>query len=276
MDTKKAIILGIITTILIAGVAGAVVLVNRTQDTRSKAQTATGGAGDACQPPGAATGVLIEFPYCQEGSTLECSFTQASCSWDTVTGAVSYNVKITHVETGTVVDNKTGVTTTRVVFPVIANNTYQCDVTAISSCGSSGSTGTDSLLCAVSGTIATPAPSAPPRATPPPTPIPTPKPTPPPVAMVCGQACDTNTPCQGGLVCAQTAKGQAYCTMPNYQTACVNNPSFAACCSAPLVTLTPGDKPPGSITPTLFLGLGGLIFVLFGGASLMFQGRKRK
>lgn len=277
MDTKKAIILGIVTTILIVGVAGAVVLVKRQQDNRSGAQT-NGGA--ACQPPGAVTGVIVEHPYCTDTSTLECSFNQASCSWDPVSGAVSYNVTVKNTNKGTVVDTKTGYTSTKLVFAVPETATYQCDVTAVNSCGSTGAIGSDSFLCEVGvqalpsptpGPSVTPRPSTPPPA---PTAIPTPKPSSAPITSACGQTCSTNTPCQTGLICSQTTKGQSYCAMPNYQNACVNNPSVATCCNAP-ITIT--QLPNSGVTEnTRLFWLAGLVFVVLGVISLKFQTSRRR
>ncbi len=133
----------------------------------------------SCQVPSVVSNVKVEYPSC-EGS--QCSFEQASCSWDALTGATSYAVKISQTESGEVVRNDTATSsTTKVVFSVVQNKTYQCDISAVNSCGT-GPAGTHSLLCAVEGVELTPTPV--PTSTPEPTiiaqitPIPTSAPAP--------------------------------------------------------------------------------------------------
>lgn len=109
------------------------------------------------QVPDTVTGVLVEYPECQGDS---CSFTQASCSWNAVSGASSYNYVITEVDTSTQIQSATvDSSTLRVVFPVTQERTYKCDVFATSSGGESGGTGTHSLLCSTEGLIDTPTPT---------------------------------------------------------------------------------------------------------------------
>jgi hypothetical protein len=139
----------------------------------------------ACQVPPVVTNVKVEYPSC-EGS--QCSFEQASCSWDGISGATSYAIKISQTESGEVVRNDTvASSTTKVVFSVVQNKTYECDVSAVNSCGT-GPAGIDSLLCAVQGVEATPTPTTP-VATPAPTiiaqvsPVPTTIPTIPPAVV---------------------------------------------------------------------------------------------
>lgn len=122
------------------------------------------------QVPDTVTGVLVEYPECVNGS---CSFSQASCSWNAVTGATSYNYTITEVDTNTQVQSSTVDTNTlRVVFPITQERTYRCDVFATNAQGSGGS-GTHSLLCSADGLL-DPTPTATPAATT--TPLPTKQP----------------------------------------------------------------------------------------------------
>lgn len=107
----------------------------------------------------------ISYPMIPSAQAqTQCAFDTASCSWDAVTGAASYNIKITQVESGTVIRNDSvGASTTRIVFPVIQGKTYQCDISAVNSCGATGGTGSHSLTCEVGGIFpsVTPIPTVP-------------------------------------------------------------------------------------------------------------------
>jgi hypothetical protein len=167
---------------------------------------------------------------------ISCSYNQASCSWDPTIGAVSYAVKVTEVESSNVVyNNQVQSSITRVVFNVTSGKTYKCDVTATNSCGSSGGTGTDSLLCAADGIPSfTPAPTSVASVAPTPTPAPTQTP------QACGYSpCVTDNNCQAGLVCVAASSGGKYCSRPEFQQACASSPSVTSCCSAPVVTAPP-------------------------------------
>jgi len=150
--------------------------------TITEAGTLTPTPTPSCQVPPVVTNVKVEYPSC-EGT--QCSFTQASCSWDAITGSTSYALKISQVESGEVVRNDSvNASTTRVVFSIVQNKTYQCDVSSVNSCGK-GPAGTHSLLCEVQGVVATPTPVRPtpvqptgPASTPVPTLVPTAIPTP--------------------------------------------------------------------------------------------------
>ena len=125
----------------------------------------------ACQTPAAVTGVTVTYPDCS-GST--CSFTTAGCSWNSATNASTYQIVVTEVDTGTQVTKQSvNASTTKLTFPVTAGRTYKCDVTGVNSCGQSGGTGTDSLLCQVEGgtpiPTATPVVARPPQTNLPPT-----------------------------------------------------------------------------------------------------------
>jgi hypothetical protein len=139
--------------------------------------TAAGGAatptgiGGTCQAPAAVSGVELSYPSCQG---TQCDFTQASCSWAAVNGAVSYSITVTQVETGSVTSTTT-VTAPTVTysFPVTQGQTYRCDITAVNACGASGVAGSAQALCAVDGQVASPQPTQPPQPTVPPQVIPT-------------------------------------------------------------------------------------------------------
>ena len=82
------------------------------------------------------------------------------------------------------------------------------------------STPTPNLIVQVPTSTGTPAPSA--------TPIP----------VACGtKGCDNTTnPCRDGLICVQANDGSNYCALPEFQTACRENPSHVDCCTAPAPT----------------------------------------
>ncbi len=129
---------------------------------------ATSVQSGTCSAPSAVQNVKVAFPGCNGD---QCSFTQASCSWDAVTGAASYNLKVTDTNTGTVVMNQSiSANTTSVLFNVTQGDTYKCDVAAVADCGTVGIASSDQLLCSVNGLL----PSVSPTTTPAPvTPAPT-------------------------------------------------------------------------------------------------------
>lgn len=107
--------------------------------------------------------------------------------------------------------------------------------------------------CEGSGPTKPPKPTDPPEPTDPPITItvtptntPTPTPTPP---LGCGDTpCETSADCGTGvgLSCVVASDGEGYCALPQYSTACAENPSVESCCTEPTPT-TP-------ITPTTPVG----------------------
>lgn len=204
-----------------------------------------------------------------------CTFDKASCSWDPVSGASSYNVKVTEVDSGNVVKTDSITSgTTKIVFPVTPGKTYKCEVTAVNSCGSTGGTGSDSLLCSVPGNTTSPSPTPKATPTPPPaTPAPVSTPTPSPVA--CGAGCNATTPCQPGLSCSQLAGGQSFCMNPAYQDACQKNPTVATCCQPPKIvqnTPKPTLPPAGDMDSTTAIAAAGVGLVVVAGFLLLKAG----
>lgn len=264
MDIKKALLV-FAPLVLIVGVIGVtVLLLSQPQDTRSSAQVPNlpaPTAVPACQTPAQVTNVRMSYPNCPENSQ-ECIFTEASCTWDAVTGATSYTVKATQVESGAVAKNETiSAPTTKIVFPVTAGKTYQCDVSAVNACGA-GAPGSDSLLCQVEAGPS-PSPSPVPVVTTAPTPVPTVN------YYTCGQpGCSATSPCINGLECVQTSGGQSYCTYPIYKTACQGSPSTTSCCSAPAQP-RPTLPPTGSTSTSIMLGAGLVLMMIIGGAFIL-------
>jgi hypothetical protein len=171
----------------------------------------------SCTTPPQVSTVEVNYPSC---AGAQCSFVEADCTWDAVSGAANYSVKITEVETGTVVKNVTaGGSATSYTFPVTQGKTYRCETSAVNACGTSGPAGVGEAICEVDGTL-DPVPSS--------TPTPTPTPSPSPVA--CGMSCTTSANCQTGYVCLKMPTGTGYCANPAYQQSCINNPSIDSCC----------------------------------------------
>lgn len=173
------IVIGGVVALSVVGVT--LYLMSQSQDTRSRAQipgtitptptTVPPNTLTASNPPGTPQNVLVEYPSCTD---LNCSFLEASCAWDPVTDATSYKLKVTEVDTGSVVYDQTQATSvSKIVFPVNQNKVYQCDVTALNADGQAGATGSHSLLCETDGIVE---PTTPPTVVPtiPPTKAPTP------------------------------------------------------------------------------------------------------
>lgn len=96
----------------------------------------------------------------------------------------------------------------------------------------------------------TPTPTNPPTPTTRPSNTPTPTVTPVPQPQTCGYTpCDdAGRPCANGLVCLLTSTGQKYCSKPEYESRCYDNPSQTSCCSEP--TPTPTTRPTNTPSPT--------------------------
>ncbi len=153
--------------IIVFAVLGFVVAKNTLTPKIVEAQT--------CTTPAQVQAVLLTFPYCDAGG--QCNFTQANCTWNASSDAASYQVTITNSTTSAQVLSQTiPVGTTNQVFSIENNNTYTCTVAAVNSCGTSGPTNANTLLCKVetliSPTVTVVVPTStpvPPQATPPPT-----------------------------------------------------------------------------------------------------------
>lgn len=199
---KKAIIILAVGVTVLLGLGVSVYLVTQQQDQRSRAaiptpakfptslptstptpaQTFATSGNDACPAPQQVSGVLVEYPGC-EGDT--CLFAQASCKWNVVADATSYNLVVTEVDTGNVVRNESiPSSTTKVVFPITQGNTYRCEVSATNACGSIGLSSTHELLCQADALIPTEPPPPPPTSTPKPTFTPAPTATATPTAII--------------------------------------------------------------------------------------------
>ncbi|KKU18190.1 MAG: hypothetical protein UX28_C0001G0046 [Candidatus Pacebacteria bacterium GW2011_GWA1_46_10] len=66
----------------------------------------------------------------------------------------------------------------------------------------------------------------------------------------CGYGpCDTDADCLDGLTCITADNGNTYCAQPEFEAACVANPSIASCCQEPTPTPTPTEEPTPTPTP---------------------------
>lgn len=135
-------------------------------------------AGATCTPAATPTGVKVAYPGCQNNS---CQYAQASCSWNSMPDAASYNYVVTEVETGSIIANTSvPAATTQVLFSITQGKTYKCDVTSVNSCGSASAVASDQLLCQTDAAIPTPTPTIGVLPSPTPTLMPTSTPTTPP------------------------------------------------------------------------------------------------
>jgi hypothetical protein len=280
---KRLLILLIVITLVVVAIPLTLFVLNQQQDIRSNASTQlsdTSGViptntpapavstapANACTLPTQVINVKMDYPANTGGTTY--NFTQASCTWQPVTGATSYSIKITQVESSSVVktDSVTGSTTTY-AFAVTPNNTYKCEISAVNACGT-GPAGSDQLLCKTD-TIpsSAPSPTVAPSVAPPAV-----------VGAACGSPCTNGTTCAAGLTCVTAANTTRYCAITAYQNACALSPSVGSCCTAPTsaiataapTLLIPTALPPtGVTTTTIWLGLGGIAVTIVGGLMLL-------
>lgn len=278
---KKTIIIISVTLFLLAAIGVGVYLALNPQDFFPSAQESTSSssssAGNSCPAPGTPATVTLSYPLCEapEGGGQEvCQFDKAGCTWESVSGAVKYNVKVTEVETGASIANQTiNAPTLKTSFPVVQGRTYKCEVSAVNNCGSAGGVNDDTLTCEVENFLS-PAPSAtpPPAVSTPPPATPTPTPLPIPSPLACGvQGCSSTVPCQNGFICVETPGGQNYCARSEYQSQCAKAPGISSCCEAPSPTPTPKPTlpPAGMLDNTLIIGGAGLGLVILGAAALL-------
>lgn len=81
-----------------------------------------------------------------------------------------------------------------------------------------------------------------------PTPSPTPEPTPEP--NECGASgCVEDTDCTGDLICVSALDGSNYCSIAEFQNACIADPSVTTCCSEPTATPTATSTPTATPEP---------------------------
>ncbi len=265
--SKTAIIAIILLSLgIIGGVGLGIVRLNNSRNIASSSQTTTDSertpssipaivtnvTAQSCTTPQQTGNVEVAYPSCNGAN---CSFVEANCTWDAVSGAANYSVKVTEVESNTVIKNVTvNGSTTTYTFPVTQGKTYRCEIAAVNACGTAGPTGSGEALCAVDGLTVSTAPSA--------TPVPSPTLTPSPSPLACGTSCDSTTDCKSGLICLKLATGTGYCANPAYQQACSQNPSVTTCCKAPPKPTPPPELPKsGLVDNTIAISAIGVLFV---------------
>lgn len=268
---KKVIIGTVIVIFLVIASAVGVYLAMNPQTFFSSAQQATttstssSSSGGSCPAPGTPATVTLTYPYCGDGQVgASCAFDKAACEWESVSSASSYNIKVTEVETGAIVKTD-NLSATNTSFPVVQGRTYKCEVSAVASCGSTGGTNSDTLLCETDALLSpTPTPTPPPPVAtpPPPPPVATPSP------IACGfTGCSATVPCATGYICIETSTGNNYCAMSQYQSQCYKGPGVTNCCQAPAPK--PTLPPAGEVDQTLIIGGAGLGLVILGAAALL-------
>ena len=284
--SNKVIISVVAVLVMLLAIGGGTYLVLNRQNLFSQAQQTsnttsnTTNQGASCPAPGTPSTVTLSYPLCESttpGGTEQCQFDKAGCVWEAVSGATKYSVKVTEVETGAnVATQSINAPTVKTSFPVVQGRTYKCEVSAVNSCGTTGGTNEDTLLCEADGffsptpapTAAPPPPPPAPVSTPTPTPLPTPTPTPTPEPLACGvQGCSTSIPCQTGFICVETSVGVNYCAKADYQSQCYRSPNNPSCCQAPAPK--PTLPPAGVLDQTLIIGGVGVGLVILGAAALL-------
>lgn len=221
--------------------------------------------------------LMREKPALPSRATETMCLATSFCSWSSDDTATSFNVKIKDQTTNTVVLEKT-TSEKKVYFTPIAGHTYKCFVTSVNSCGPGDETSSTSTCQLITGTPSptltpsetptptptgeiTSTPTATPTITPTPefsvtpgpsltptltltptkTLTPTPKTSATPIPVACGtKSCDNTTnPCRSGLNCVQANDGSNYCSLPEFEEACKENPTQQSCCTAPGNSPTP-------------------------------------
>lgn len=190
-----------------------------------------------CAVPAQPGNVLVEYPGC---SGDNCVLTQASCGWDAVTGATSYNITITEVDSGSVVKQETVTSNATYLFPVTQGKTYRCTVAAVNACGT-GASNSHELLCQVEGLTGN---------------------------VVCGQPCTSSSTCIAGTTCIPTSTGSSVCAIPGSNTACAAAPGVSTCCSVAPVVSNPPPPAAGTLEVTYVISALGVILLAGGGILL--------
>ncbi|MBT7929911.1 hypothetical protein HN682_08370, partial [Candidatus Peregrinibacteria bacterium] len=71
-----------------------------------------------------------------------------------------------------------------------------------------------------------------------------PTPTPTTIPSECGYTpCSEDLPCSDGLNCVATDDGESYCSLPEYEDACIADPSVETCCSEIIIITSCGFGP---------------------------------
>lgn len=130
-----------------------------------------------------------------------CIETQATCAWDPVPGAASYQYQIIDVESGGQIVNGVANGATQVTFNMTPGREYKCTVVAVNSCGT-GEPGEGTAACTPPTGTPTVPPSNTPTSPPTNTPIPSATPTVPPSTT----PLPTNTPTIPPSICPVPSK----------------------------------------------------------------------
>lgn len=180
MSKRNLIAIGVLFVVLLGAIFVTLLMISSNQDNRSSANTPddlfpvvtnppviVDTQDEGSTDPGPVESVSVNYPNV-DGDAVD--YTKASCTWDPNSNASQYSLKVTEVDTGTILKEElvnSGVTSD--VFNVVANNTYRCEVAAVNASGIPGVAGVDEQVCEVEAT-AQPSPTQPPvvPTTPPP------------------------------------------------------------------------------------------------------------
>ena len=165
-NSKKKIYIGVVIfALMLIGLAVGLYLVQQQQNAQQ----------DAAEPETTLEGDEFATPSATLIPTPACFSTTASCEWDALEGAGSYNYKVTLASNSAVIKEGTVESNvTEVEFDIEKNVTYKCEISAVNSCGE-GAPATATQAC-----VENPSPTVPPTV--PPTIPPTVPPTVPPTA----------------------------------------------------------------------------------------------
>lgn len=186
MGKKNLIAIGVLFFVLLGTIFTTLFLISSSQDTRSGAQTPPDPFptfppvvtdipvdvqdGDSSDP-GPVDNVSVNHPDV-EGDVVDYDF--ASCTWDSNLNAAQYHVKITEVDTETVLfDQLVDSGTLKERFGIVNGNTYRCEVAAVNASGVAGIAGVDEQVCEVEALAPsdTPSPTVPVATVAPTTPV---------------------------------------------------------------------------------------------------------
>lgn len=189
MGKKNLIAISVLFVVLLGTIFTTLFLISSSQDTRSGAQTPPDPFptfppvvtdipvdvqdGDGLDP-GPVENVSVNHPDV-EGDIVDYDF--ASCTWDSNPNAAEYFVKITEVDTDSVLfDQSVSSGTLKERFEIVDGNTYRCEVSAVNANGVAGIAGVDEQVCVVEGLAPSdsPSPTVPVATVVPTTPIATP------------------------------------------------------------------------------------------------------
>ncbi|MBU4264717.1 hypothetical protein KKE47_01410 [Patescibacteria group bacterium] len=209
----------------------------------------------------------VKFKFALSGSTTMTSGDEgitSTCQPDSSTGTTqswaimghdprAKKIICTATHTFTNIANLNGTNISVVVKnPAVSNDSWPSQANSVCTETITLTTPTPTRIPTPTPTrVSTPTLTPTPTRTPTPTPTNTPTQIPTPEPNACGYTpCDdSSSPCQPGLICVDADNGNSYCSMSQFEDACIINPSYITCCTAP--TSTPTNTPTPTPLPEL-------------------------